>query len=257
MPARPPRPLHTAAVAPRSPHAAPHSAGARRLGGAFLHQLLRLLRVGALAPLGATCALPVAADGLRWPAPGVAWRTAAAADSPAFSSASTSHLEAQPRWSAWQGRIGLALADDGPAAGPGLGPGLRLQGMRLLGDYYFSPASGFHATGGVISGPLARPWGAASSAVGGGLTLSLHSPRWADGWVGEPSGPAARAYVGAGYSLGDADGRWSISADIGLVARSPAGSRWGPDAAGWTSLGEGLDRWQVQPLLQLGVSVAF
>lgn len=195
------------------------------------------------------------ADGLRWPAPGAAWTPSPPV---AASGWRASAPAAEDRWSPWQGRIGLALGDEGPGGPAGGGSGLRLQGMRLLGDYYFSPGSGFHATGGVISGPLARPWGGAPAVAGGGLTLSLHSPRWGDGLAGEPAGPAARPYVGAGYSLGGADGRWSFSADIGLVARSPGtAGRWGPDAAGWTSLGEGLSRWQVQPLLQLGVSVAF
>lgn len=235
--ARAPRAAAPASSSPTLALSLAHRGPPAGLRGAAL--LLAMLAAPALA----------LADGLRWPAPVSRWQP-----------------EAAERWSPWQGRIGLTLGDTAatpvtaPATGwDGSGPGLRLHGARLLGDYYFSPRSGFHATGGVISGPLASGWGALPASAGSGLSLTLSSPRWATGLGLDTATPTPRPYLGAGYSLGSADGRWSFSADIGVVGRPGDGGlgRWSVETGGWTSLGDRLGRWQVQPLVQLGVSYSF
>lgn len=209
----------------------------------------RAVPVGCLFGLMLGAPGVASADGLRWPS---------------LAERAQRDGEAAARWSPWQGRIGLTLSDRGteagrPApAGDASGPGLQIQGLRLLGDYFFSPRSGFHATGGLISGPVAQPWSTPVTATGRGLILAINSPRWAQGLGADPAWPAPRPYLGAGYSLGSADGRWSFTADVGLVGRSPGdAARWGPDTAGWTSLGDRLGQWQIQPLVQLGVNYAF
>ncbi len=155
------------------------------------------------------------------------------------------------------GRIGLTVDAD-------LQGTTRLQGVQVLGDYYFafadnatSPAvpSGLRATSGLLlrgaSGGLVLPGRQA-----GMLSVGRGNAGLVD--VGSDGLSQATPYVGIGYSTSFAQNRWSVSADLGLVSRaSVQGLRLGRA----DSIGQSLDSFlrdpQMSPMLQLGLSYSF
>ncbi len=97
---------------------------------------------------------------------------------------------------------------------------------RLMGDYYFAPAS-------------APAWSSGLRVSGGLLGLSGPAGTIRLG----PDAPRTRPYVGLYYSTtggagSGTTGRWGLSADIGGSPGTPGGPR-------------------VRPMLQVGVSYAF
>lgn len=165
----------------------------------------------------------------------------------------------------WRGRVGLELSPVAPWAAPA--QGLQVHGLRLLGDYYFSPGSGFRATGGVLRGGAGQPWMLAGASGVGPVGLGLHT---------HLAGPAAPAgglnpqrllergtlpYLGAGYSLDLPEtwgGNWSFSADIGLVALKPGSAvKLGGVLGGSQSLDDAVRELRLRPVLQLGVNYSF
>jgi hypothetical protein len=169
-------------------------------------------------------------------------------------------------WARWQGR--LALASPAPAWRSGLDGldrgTLGIGSASLMGDYYFSRslasggiASGFRATTGLIVGPrttlwTARPGGiAANGLLGLDRRLDLSS-----GLGGIEADTATLPYLGVGYSGLSLRGRWSVSADLGLVALTP-GVKLGRVIGGTQGLDELLRELRLSPVLQLGVSYSF
>ncbi|HSV72064.1 MAG TPA: hypothetical protein VLI72_18315 [Methylibium sp.] len=177
-------------------------------------------------------------------------------------------LQPDGAWSRWQGRIGLAV---GEPAGPAWGEGaLRARpALTLLGDYYLlqqgsalpgSYSGGVRATGGLLVGARAQPWGWAPSgaaALHTGYSSQrrsfslLQGARGIDGDVLPESLP----YFGVGYTglRSLQDGGWGFSADLGVVALRPRSVV----RLGQQSVTDLLRDLQLSPMLQLGVSYAF
>jgi hypothetical protein len=156
------------------------------------------------------------------------------------------------------GRIGLTVDAD-------LQGTTRLQGVQMLGDYYFAFAdnaassaaapSGLRATSGLLlrgaSGGLVLPGRQA-----GVLSVGRGNAGLVD--VGSDGLNQATPYVGIGYSTSFAQNRWSVSADLGLVSRaSVQGLRLGRADGIGQSLDSFLRDPQMSPMLQLGLSYSF
>ena len=169
--------------------------------------------------------------------------------------------------SAWQGRVSLAV--DVPVLRTDFGrsatAGLQVRSISLMRDYYLTGPligsggqGGLHTTGGLIVTPGGRhPAGGASglttierrTAGHGASTLGGDAP--ADGSVTIP-------YVGVGYVGQSTKGRWSFSADFGLMALA-AGNvvKFGGVFTGSQSL-DGLAReLRFSPVMQMGLSYSF
>ncbi len=172
-------------------------------------------------------------------------------------------------WARWQGRISLGAT--APVWRAGLtdyqGAGLKLGGLSLLGDYYFTKSmlgshsvGGFRATSGVLIGARSQYWaGRASLASGGGL--SVGRPAVEPGLFGpDPANESVTApYLGVGYTGLSTRGGWSLSADLGVLALTPANAvRFGRLAGtATTPLDDQLRDMRLAPVLQLGVSYSF
>jgi hypothetical protein len=159
--------------------------------------------------------------------------------------------------SALHGRIGLTVDADLQGMN-------RLQGVQMLGDYYFAftdPAAsaaapnGLRATSGLLlrgtSGGLVLPGRQA-----GVLSVGRGNAGLVD--AGNDGLNQATPYVGIGYSTSFAQNRWSVSADLGLVSRAGAqGLRLGRADGIGQSLDSFLRDPQMSPMLQLGLSYSF
>jgi hypothetical protein len=166
-----------------------------------------------------------------------------------------------PGASSLHGRIGLTVDADLQGTN-------RVQGVQMLGDYYFaftdaasstsaSPAapSGLRATSGLLlrgaSGGLVLPGRQAGVlSVGRGNTGLVDA--------GNDGLNQATPYVGIGYSTSFAQNRWSVSADLGLVSRTRTQAIRLGRADG---IGQSLDSFlrdpQMSPMLQLGLTYSF
>ncbi len=118
--------------------------------------------------------------------------------------------------------------DAGPlSVGRGLGtwlvPAPPTPRVRLLGDYQL-PTLRLGETGG--------------QRLTGGLLLSLRGPAG-----GLQSAGSAQPYAGVGYASGSLDGRWGLSADLGITTL-----RGAERAGGATGL---------RPTVRLGMNLAF
>lgn len=169
--------------------------------------------------------------------------------------------------SRWQGRIGLI--GGGPVM-PGWDDALSpvRPGLALLGDYYLTQpgrllpggySGSLRATGGLLVGSRARPWG---WAPGGAGPLPGYGMRAAGyGLTAGPSAadadelPESLPYVGVGYTglRSLRDGGWGFSADLGVVALRPRSAV----RLGQQSVGDVLRDLQLSPMLQFGVSYSF
>lgn len=172
-------------------------------------------------------------------------------------------------WARWQGRI--ALGATAPMWRAGLSDyqaaGLKLGGVSLLGDYYFTRSllgersvGGFRATSGVVIGNRTQYWaGRADLASGNGLSVSR--PYMQTGVFGpDPANEAVTApYVGLGYTGLSTRGGWSLSADLGVLALTPGNAvRFGRLAgSAQPTLDDQLRDLRLAPVLQLGVSYSF
>lgn len=175
-------------------------------------------------------------------------------------------------WSPWKARLGLSYIDvdadqaDRTLASSYAPASLKLGGVQLFGDYYFSPASGFRATGGLMRGsttsawvpdasdPGANPGGMRGPAVRGTADAA---PSTASLLASSPTS----AYLGAGYSykLQQAwGGDWSFNADLGLMTSSPGSmTKLGKVFTGTQGLDDLFHDLHLRPVLQIGVSYSF
>jgi hypothetical protein len=149
------------------------------------------------------------------------------------------------------------------------GEGLKVRGVRVLEDYFFSPVSGFRATGGLIGGSTATPWLPSASPLGNARSLSLSVPRL--GWGspitntvdpldgGSAASSTAVPYVGAGFSSPSDDGLWRFSADLGLISRNPGsvGKVGKVLTNGLGSVDDVVRDLRLQPMVQVGLSYSF
>ena len=166
-------------------------------------------------------------------------------------------------WARWQGRLSLVTATDPWRLGVE-GPAVKLSSASLMGDYYFARAltgldrpGGLRATSGLIFGPRSVAL-AGQSAPTSGSAFSIGSRsigRAAAPYPGDAVGETATLpYLGLGYTGLAPRSGWGFSADLGLIAKSPANS---PRAGGGPSLDDLVRDMRMTPLLQLGVSYSF
>lgn len=130
-------------------------------------------------------------------------------------------------------------ATAGPAA---LAPAI--QTLRLLGDYQFSTlrlgdTGGLRLTGGVLLS--LRQAGGLGANADAGLPL------------------AGTGYAGVGYASASmrADGGWGVSADLGVTALGFGNARLDRGGAGSPVLDAASRDIRLQPMIRLGVNMAF
>lgn len=175
-------------------------------------------------------------------------------------------------WARWQGRLSLGLtAPTGRFDSFGAdGGGLKVGSLSLLGDYYFtdalrigSHAGGFRATSGVIVGQRSTLWSGQASLTSSRGVLGMER-RVLGPLTSAPLLPDAGAdtsavpYLGLGYTGLSLRSRWSFSADLGMVARSPGNAvKLGRVFSGSQGVDDLLRELRLAPVLQLGVSYSF
>lgn len=174
-------------------------------------------------------------------------------------------------WAPWQGRI--AITTGTPLWRAELlrneSFGLKVQGLGLMGDYYFSHsqlgprgAGGFRATSGVLIGNATSLWATQppSGIGGGGLSVRQRNSSLFTGIAGSepPSESTTVPYIGVGYTGLSLKGGWGFAADVGLKARQPGSAmRLGRVMNGSQSFDELVRELRLTPVLQLGVSYSF
>ena len=175
-----------------------------------------------------------------------------------------------PGWPRWQGRVTVSAGtlpwrSELPRTGAA---GLKIQGLGLMGDYYFlrsqlgqHGAGGFRATSGLLMGTATSLWAMQpASSIGAGLSVGQHETSLFTGLAGtEPtSDGATQPYVGVGYTGLFPKGGWGFAADFGLKALQPASAaRLGRAMNGSQSLDDLVRELRLTPVLQLGVSYSF
>lgn len=174
-------------------------------------------------------------------------------------------------WARWQGR--LSVGTTAPAWRASLSElepaGLRVNSVTVSGDYYFtrslfdrSSLGGLRATSGLIVGPrsLAATGQPSLGAQGSGFTVErrLLGQSAQSSIVDPASDVASIPYLGLGYTGLSARGKWSFSADVGLLALNPGHVvRFGRVVGGTQSLDDVLRDLRLAPVLQMGVSYSF
>lgn len=164
-------------------------------------------------------------------------------------------------WPRWQGRI--ALQTSAPLSRPRLSgieaPGLRIESMALLGDYYFTSgrigrtgAGGFRATTGLLVGDRSSVWASGHSA---GMGLSIAERGQAGPASATEGGDRPAPYVGIGYSGLAAQGGWGFAADLGLTWQTET-VRFGADPTR-PGQDETIRDQRLSPMLQLGINYSF
>jgi len=146
----------------------------------------------------------------------------------------------------------------------------RLNGLSLLGDYYFGrslssegAASGFRATSGVLIGSRLGAWGGLSQASLDNASLSVERRSFSllppvAGLDAPVNDSSAIPYQGIGYTGGSIKGGWGFSADLGLMALNPGNAvRFGRTFGGTQSLDDLVRELRLSPVMQLGVSYSF
>ncbi len=120
-----------------------------------------------------------------------------------------------------------------------------IQTLRLLGDYQFSTLR-LGDTGGLR--------------LTGGVLLSLRQAGAQGGFADAAGLPlAGTGYAGVGYASGSmrADGGWGVSADLGFTALGFGNARLDRGSAGSTRLDASSRDIRLQPMIRLGVNMAF
>ncbi len=166
-------------------------------------------------------------------------------------------------WPQWRARIAVQTAGVSPWTLSQLTDGSTasargLQGGAVFGDYYFAtPAFGaFRASGGLMVGSQGgAPLGTAAAGVRLGLAVSSLGALGSNGLT---DSPAARPYLGLGFTGSPWRGNLAVTADLGLVADHP-GAAGGVGRAVFGNQGvEGAMRdLRLSPVLQFGVSYTF
>lgn len=169
-------------------------------------------------------------------------------------------------WARWQARLSLGGA--APAWRANLKEaepaGLRVGALSVSGDYYFTEAlfdpgslGGLRATSGLVLGP--RSQGLMSSAALGVRGREIAAERHAAPVNSAATSDLASApYFGVGYTGLSQRGRWSVSADVGVMALQPGQVvRLGRVFGGNQSFDDVMRDLRWAPVLQMGVSYAF
>ncbi|MDT7837512.1 hypothetical protein [Aquabacterium sp. OR-4] len=124
--------------------------------------------------------------------------------------------------------------------------GPALQTLRLLGDYQFSTLR-LGDTGGLR--------------VTGGVLLNLRQPGTLGGHAeaGAALPLSGAGYAGVGYASASthADGGWGVSADLGVTALGFGHARLDRSGAGSLVLDAASRDIRLQPMIRLGVNMAF
>ncbi|WP_280152844.1 hypothetical protein [Piscinibacter sp. XHJ-5] len=173
-------------------------------------------------------------------------------------------------WPQWQGR--LSLGTTSPLFGQDpmnpAGAGVKLSGATLLGDYYFARSlrlgntGGFRATSGVFLGNRSSSLlSTGATTAFGGRAFSVDRRSLGSFGLTTPSDatqePGAVPYVGVGYTGLYGKSGWGFSADLGLMALSPASAvKFGRVLSG-QNLEDVLRDMRLSPLVQVGVSYSF
>jgi len=173
-------------------------------------------------------------------------------------------------WARWQGRVAVSTGtplwrSESPR---GDASGLKVQGLGLMGDYYFTRsqigphgAGGFRATSGVLLGNATSLWAPPlGSAAGGSLSFGRRNTSPLAGLPGNESmsDSGTVPYFGVGYTGLSLTGGWGFAADLGLKATQPGSAvRLGRVMNGSQSLDELVREMRLTPVLQLGVSYSF
>jgi hypothetical protein len=159
-------------------------------------------------------------------------------------------------WPNWQARLTLTLTD--PAFGNVNGGTRSLRQAALLGDRYLLThgtdadarwRGGFRATSGLVAGGLG---------LAGNVSLAPWSTQLQS--LAEPQGtePKVLPYVGLGYSGLAPKFGFSVSADLGLVARQFSGaSGLGRALVGQQGLESALRQLDLSPMVRLGLNYSF
>ncbi len=182
---------------------------------------------------------------------------------------------AETWWPQWQARLSLQGASLAPlsplggvqaAAAPSAQRGI--QGVSLLGDYYFArPAMGhFRASGGLMVGALGGApvaFGSTAPALAGhqaGSRLGLSVLSTASPGFATAAGDTAETvpYLGVGYSGMVWRDSISLTADLGMVSERPAAaSGVGRALFGNQGMNQALREMRLSPVLQLGMRYSF
>jgi hypothetical protein len=175
-----------------------------------------------------------------------------------------------PSWSRWQGRIALNTSTPLWRADLARGDaaGLKVQGLSLIGDYYFAHLpfgagwdGGFRASSGVLLGSGAPLWVAPAAQSISGLSLGRRNTSLLGALPNvEAAGDnnVTVPYIGFGYSGLSGRSGFSFAADLGVMALSPGSAvRLGRLFNGNQSLDDLLRDIRLTPTLQLGVSYSF
>jgi hypothetical protein len=175
----------------------------------------------------------------------------------------------------WRGRMSLGGSvlrrPSNPlayAGSSGDATGLKINGLSLMGDYFFGRSlvgnadpSGFRTTGGVFYGPRSQLT-AGRPLVGNQrslLNFDRYVPPASDAPASDSSADvSALPYLGVGYTGLSVKGGWRINADFGMMALSPGSSvKFGKVLGGTQSLDDVVRDLRLSPVLQLGVSYSF
>jgi len=185
----------------------------------------------------------------------------------AFAADGLTPPESTSIWPRWHARIALATEPTAlPWAGEETGTGSRMQGLSLVGDYYFVqsvpglslafPRGGLRATSGLIYGPERSLSSALRALPRAGEQISFgHSAGMA-----APGAEAAGTmpYLGLGYTGHSLRHGVSLSADIGMMVLNPGGAvRLGRSVGNGALFEDALREMRLAPVLQIGVSYAF
>lgn len=172
-------------------------------------------------------------------------------------------------WARWQARLSLGVA--APAWRANLKEsepaGLRVGALSVSGDFYFGDAlfdqaslGGLRATSGLIVGPRTQVMTGPQSSIGRGVSFSVERRLLvAAPAVGESlPDVSSLPYFGVGYTGLSQRGKWSVSADLGVMALHPGNAvRLGRVFGGSQSFDDMMRDLRWAPVLQMGVSYAF
>jgi hypothetical protein len=134
--------------------------------------------------------------------------------------------------------------------------------LSVVGDYYFATPlrlgnGALRASGGLLFGP--RTLWAGQPGLGTTRPVLSIERQWASASPADANADASTLpYVGLGFTGLSGTGRFSYSADLGLVARSPGQAvKFGRVLGGTQNIDDLLRDLRLAPVLQLGVSYAF
>jgi hypothetical protein len=177
--------------------------------------------------------------------------------------------EGSSTWARWQARLSLGTA--APAWRAHLKEsepsGLRVSAISVSGDYYLTDAlfqqvslGGLRATSGLIVGPRSQATtGQPTFGARGALLTTERRVLAAAPTAGDATSDVSSVpYFGVGYTGLSVRGKWSVSADLGVMALQPGNAvRLGRVFGGGQSFDDVMRDLRWAPVLQMGVSYAF